>query len=53
MALGVEIPNNNNENPHNILSVPALLADVVYTMRFVIVAPVDSYAGNLTTAGEY
>lgn len=52
MALGVEIPNNNNENPHNILSVPALLADV-YTMRFVIVAPVDSYAGNLTTAGEY
>lgn len=51
MALGVKIP--NNKNPHNILSVPVLLADVVYTMRFVIAVPVDFYAGNLTTAREY
>lgn len=53
MALGVEIQITKNENPHNILSVPVLLADVVCTMLFVIVVPVDSHAGNLTTAPEY
>lgn len=53
MALSVETLNNKNKNPHHILSVPVLLADVVYTRRSVIVVPEGSYVGSVTIVREY